>query len=149
MFGGAKELKVVFFQCDRFNSINGTRMDDFGMTEVKHESRYLWSNLLLAHQVQQVYYLSYPHQSFKNWWVVYKVRPEMHTHRYDEYIEGHEDDDIYQEEIEVDQNFMVSDGSGLAELDTGDVQLLDEEAGASNKCFQKSKCLLERQERRE
>jgi hypothetical protein len=26
----------------------------------------------------------------------------LHTHRYDEYIEGHEDDDIYQEEIEVD-----------------------------------------------
>jgi hypothetical protein len=33
-------------------------------------------------------------------WVVYKVNPEMHTHRYNEYIERHEDDDIYQEEIE-------------------------------------------------
>jgi hypothetical protein len=40
--------------------------------------------------------------SFKNWWVVYKVRPETHTRRYDEYVEGHEDDDTYQEEIEVD-----------------------------------------------
>jgi hypothetical protein len=48
-----------------------------------------------------VYYLSYPHPSLKNWWVVYKVNPEMHTRRYDEYIEGHEDDDIYQEEFEV------------------------------------------------
>jgi hypothetical protein len=38
----------------------------------------------------------------QNWWVVYKVHPEMHTHRYDEYVEGHEDDEIYQEEIEVD-----------------------------------------------
>jgi hypothetical protein len=37
-----------------------------------------------------------------NWWVVYKVNPEIHTRRYDEYIERHEDDDIYQEEIEVD-----------------------------------------------
>jgi hypothetical protein len=55
------------------------------------------------------------------------------THQYDEYVEGHEDDDIYQEEIEVDQNFTVSDGVGLAELDTGDVKLLDEEAGPSNK----------------
>ncbi len=73
----------------------------------------------------------------------------MHTHRYDEYVEGHEDDDIYQKEIKVDQNFMVSDGAGLAELDTGDVELLDEEAGPSNKRLQKSKCLLERQERRE
>jgi hypothetical protein len=72
----------------------------------------------------------------------------MHTHRYDEYV-GHEDDDIYQEEIEVDQNFLVSNGAGLIELDTGDIQLLDEEVGPSNKCLRKSKRLLERQERRE
>jgi hypothetical protein len=116
---------------------------------VKHESRYSGSNLLLAHQAQQVYYLSYPHPSFKNWWVVYKVRPEMHTRQYDEYIEGHEDDDIYQEEIEGDLNFIVSDGAGLTGLDTGDVELLDEEVGPSNKCLRKSKRLLERQERRE
>jgi hypothetical protein len=72
----------------------------------------------------------------------------MHT-RYDEYVEGHKDDDIYQEEIDVDQNFMVSDGAGLAELDTGDVELLDEEAGLSKKRIRKSKHLLKRQERRE
>jgi hypothetical protein len=96
-FGGAKELKVVFFQCDWFDPINDTRVDEFGMVKVKHESCYSRSNLLLAHQAQQVYYLSYPHPSFKNWWVVYIVCPKMHTHQYDEYIEGHEDDDIYQE----------------------------------------------------
>ncbi len=73
----------------------------------------------------------------------------MHTRRYDEYIEEQEDDEIYQEEIEVDQNFMVSDGAGLVELDTSDVELLDEEACPSKKRIQKSKCLLERQERRE
>jgi hypothetical protein len=78
-----------------------------------------------------VYYLRHPRPSLKNWWVVYKVNPKIHTHRYDEYIEGHEDDDIYQEEIEIDQN------------------LLDEEAGPSNKYLQKSKHLLKRQERRE
>jgi hypothetical protein len=94
-FGGAKECKVMFFQCDWFDPINGTRVDEFGMVEVKHELCYSGSSLLLAHQAQQVYYLSYPHPSFKNWWVVYKVHPEMHTHRYDEYVEGHEDDDIY------------------------------------------------------
>jgi hypothetical protein len=33
----------------------------------------------------------------------------MHTRRYDEYVEGHEDDDMNQEEIEVDHNFTVSD----------------------------------------
>jgi hypothetical protein len=53
-FSGAEELKVVFFQCDWFHPINGTKVDEFGMVEVKYESRYLGSNLLLAHQVQQV-----------------------------------------------------------------------------------------------
>jgi hypothetical protein len=48
-FVGAKELKVVFFQCDWFDPINDTRVDDLGMVEVKHESCYSRSNLLLAH----------------------------------------------------------------------------------------------------
>jgi hypothetical protein len=39
-FGGAKELRVVFFQCDWFDPINDTRVDDFGMVEVKQESCY-------------------------------------------------------------------------------------------------------------
>jgi hypothetical protein len=86
-----------------------------------------------------VYYLSYPHSSFKNWWVVYKVRPKMHSRQYDENVVRHEDDDIYQEEIEVDKNFTVSDGADLAELDTSDVELLDEEAGPSNKRLKKIK----------
>jgi hypothetical protein len=59
--------------------MNGTRVNDFSMVEVKHESCYSGSNLLLAHQAPRVHYLSYPHPSFKNWWVVYKVHPEMHT----------------------------------------------------------------------
>jgi hypothetical protein len=103
----------VFFQCDWFDPINDTRVVDFSMVEVKHKSHYLGSNFLLAHQAQQVYYLSYPHPNLKNWLVIYKVNPEMHTHQYDEYIERHEDDDIYQEEIEVHQNFIVSDGACL------------------------------------
>jgi hypothetical protein len=49
-FGGAKELRVVFFQCDLFDPINDTRVDEFGVVEVKHKSRYSWSNLLLTHQ---------------------------------------------------------------------------------------------------
>jgi hypothetical protein len=102
-------------------------VDDFGMVEIKHELCYSGSNLLLAHQAQQVYYLCYSHPSLKNWWVIYKVNPKMHTHRYDEYIERHEDDDIYQEEIEEHQNFTVSVGEGLIELATDDVELLDEE----------------------
>jgi hypothetical protein len=40
-------------------------VDGFGMVEVKHDSCYLVSNLLLAHQAQQVYYLSHPYPSLK------------------------------------------------------------------------------------
>jgi hypothetical protein len=35
-FVGNKELKVVFFGCDWFDSNNGTRQNQFGMVEVKH-----------------------------------------------------------------------------------------------------------------
>jgi hypothetical protein len=49
-FGGTKELNVVFFECDWFDLVNGIRVDDFGMVEVKHESCYSGNNLLFAHQ---------------------------------------------------------------------------------------------------
>jgi hypothetical protein len=42
----------VFFECDWFDPVNGTRVDDFGIVEVKHESRYSGNNLLFAHQAQ-------------------------------------------------------------------------------------------------
>jgi hypothetical protein len=44
---------------------------------------------------------------------------------------------------------MISDGASLTELDINDIELFDEEACPSNKRLQKSKCLLERQERHE
>jgi hypothetical protein len=47
-FAGNKELKVVLFDYDWFDSNNGTRQNQFGMVEVKHN--------------EQVYYLSYPCQ---------------------------------------------------------------------------------------
>jgi hypothetical protein len=37
-FSGTKELRVVVFQCDWFDPINDTRVNDFGMVEIKHES---------------------------------------------------------------------------------------------------------------
>jgi hypothetical protein len=48
----------------------------------------------------------------KKWWVVYKVNPEIHTRRYDEYMERNEKD-VYQEEIEEGENFTISDGARL------------------------------------
>jgi hypothetical protein len=70
-FGGTKELKVMFFECDWFDQVNDTRVNDFGVLKLKHESRYLGNNLLFAHQAQQVYYLSYPHEIMKisGWYI--------------------------------------------------------------------------------
>jgi hypothetical protein len=75
---------------------------------------------------------------------VYKVNPEMDTHSYDAYMERHDNDDIvhvYQEENEGDQGLRVtiSDGAGLADLATRDVELMKDEPGPSKKLLQKSK----------
>jgi hypothetical protein len=35
-FAGNKELKVVFFDCDWFDSKNGTQQNQFSMVEVKY-----------------------------------------------------------------------------------------------------------------
>jgi hypothetical protein len=71
----------------------------------------------------------------------------MHTSRYDEYMERHEDDDVYQEEIKEHQYFMVSDGAGLIELATPDIELVKEEPGPSKKCLLISQWIIERQQR--
>jgi hypothetical protein len=81
-----------------------------------------------------------PHESMKYWWVMYKVNHEMDTHRYDAYMERHDDDDIvhvYQEENEGHQSlsFTISNGVGLTELATHDVELMEEEPGPSKKCL--------------
>jgi hypothetical protein len=52
VFGGAKELKVVFFECDWFHRVNDTKVNDFDMVEVKHELCYSGNNLLFAHEAQ-------------------------------------------------------------------------------------------------
>ena len=39
VFGGPKELKVMFFECDWFDPRNGTRVDNYGMVEIKYRSR--------------------------------------------------------------------------------------------------------------
>jgi hypothetical protein len=77
--------------------------------------------------------------------MVYKVNPEMDTHRYDAYMKRHDDDDdvlhVYQEENEGHQSltFTISDGAGLTELATHDIELVEEEPGPSKKRLQKLK----------
>jgi hypothetical protein len=45
MFVGAKELRVMFLYCDWFD---GTRVDDFGIVEVKHKSHLSGNNIVLV-----------------------------------------------------------------------------------------------------
>lgn len=46
------------------------------MVEVKKDSKLKTNNnLVLAHQVEQVYYLNYPHPKLHGWSIVYKVNP--------------------------------------------------------------------------
>jgi hypothetical protein len=67
-FTGNKQLKVVFFDCDWFGSNNGTWQNQFGMVEVKHNERLRgYDTFVLAHQIEQVYYESYPCQKLNAW----------------------------------------------------------------------------------
>jgi hypothetical protein len=70
-FAGNKKLKTVFFDCAWFDPNHGTRENQFGMVEVKHVKRLSGCDLfILAHQVEQVYYMSYPCRKFSAWWVL-------------------------------------------------------------------------------
>jgi hypothetical protein len=87
----------------------------------------------------------------KHWWVVYKVNPKIDTRWYDAYMERYNDDDVvhvYQEENEGDHGlrFTVSNGAGLTELATHDVELMEDEPSPSKKCLRKSKWLTEKPE---
>jgi hypothetical protein len=44
------------------------------MVEVKHNER-LWGHdtFILAHHIEQVYYLPYPCEKLSAWWAVHKV----------------------------------------------------------------------------
>jgi hypothetical protein len=54
-------IKIVFFNCDWFDPNHGTRENQFGMLEVKHAHRLRGCDpFILAHQVEKVYYVSYP-----------------------------------------------------------------------------------------
>ena len=73
-FVGKKDLRVVFFDCTWFDSKH--YRTEFGMAQVKHEQLLQGGDrYVLAHQVQQVYYSSYPCTKLSAWWVVYKTNP--------------------------------------------------------------------------
>ena len=154
--GGAKEFMFVLFDCEWFDP-QQTREDEFGIVEVKHESRFKgsdYSNVVLAHQAQQVYYLTYPHENLKSCWVVYKINPDVHLLWYYYYNTNNEDDDsvnIYQEEGEQSKNreFTISEDLGLNEVASLAIDLMAEEPGPSRARTRKSQRILEKQQRLE
>jgi hypothetical protein len=85
---------------------------------------------ILAHQVKQVYYLSYPCKKLSAWWVVHKVNPHERLYTLDD--AGYHDtltldddvDEVYQEE-ELSAYFVNESGAGLDDLvgDTNDIQM--------------------------
>jgi hypothetical protein len=85
------------------------------MVEVKHNERLRgYDTFILTHQVEQVYYLSYPCQKLNAWWVVYKVNPCERLHTlgdagYHDTLTLDDDvDEVYQEE-ELSPSFVVDD----------------------------------------
>jgi hypothetical protein len=54
-FVGNKELKVVFFVCNWFDSIHGIRHNKYGIVEIKHNAKLPGNDdFILAHQVKHV-----------------------------------------------------------------------------------------------
>lgn len=125
-FAGNKKLKAVFFDCDWFDPKHGTRENQFGMVEVKHAERLRGcDNFILAHQVEQVYYMSYPCEKLSAWWVVYKVNPRERLHTPGDVayqLEVGEVDEVYQDD-ELLSSFNIDPDSALDSLrgDANDV----------------------------
>ena len=131
-FGGNKDLRVVFFNCDWFDPNRGTRENPYGMVEIKHEERVRGhDNFVLAFQCEQVYYMTYPCPSLSAWWVVYKVNPRerLHIPGDDSYTECHvQDEESYQivQEDELPSSFNVQISETLDSLvgDCDDVTIV-------------------------
>jgi hypothetical protein len=119
----------VFFDCDWFDPNHGTRENEFGMVEVKHAHRLRGCDpFVLAHQVEQVYYMSYPCEKLSAWWVVYGVNPHERLHTPDDstyhenQVPAGEVDEVYQND-ELSCSFNIDLGSALNSLlgDANDV----------------------------
>jgi hypothetical protein len=73
--------------------------------------------------------------------VVYKVNPKIHTYRYDEYMERNVEEDVYEEEIEEGENFMVSNEARPTELATRGVEVMEEESSPAKNVFENHKVI--------
>jgi hypothetical protein len=94
----------VFFDCDWFDPYHGTLENNFGMVEVKHARRLRGCNpFVLTHQVEEVYYMSYPCEKLSAWWVVYRVNPRERLYTPDD--SGYHENQV--SVGEVDEVYLV------------------------------------------
>jgi hypothetical protein len=130
-FAENKNLKIVFFHYDWFDPYHGTRQNNFGMVEVKHAHQLRGCDpFVLAHQVEQVCYMSYPCEKLSAWWVIYRVNPHelLHTPGDSGYHENQvpvgEVDEVYQDD-ELSFSFNINPDLALNSLvgDANDVTL--------------------------
>jgi hypothetical protein len=140
-FVGNKNLKTVFFDCDWFDPNHGTRENEFGMVEVEHAHRLRGCDpFVLAHQGEQVYYMSYSCENLSVWWVVYRVNPRERLHTphnsgYDEnQVATGDVDEVYQDNA-LSCSFNIDLDSMLNSLlgDANDVTVLEQRTQALRK----------------
>jgi hypothetical protein len=128
-FTGDKELKIVLFVYNWFDSIHGIRHNKCGIVEIKHNAKLPGNDdFLLAHQVEHVNYLSYPCEKLAAWWEVYKVNPHERLHTPTDvayHFDDEQVDEIYQEE-ELPTSLVIEPGATLSSLvgDGADVTVL-------------------------
>jgi hypothetical protein len=124
----------VFINCDWFDPNHVTRENQFGMVEVKHVHRLRGCDpYILAHHVEQVYYMSYPCEKPMVRWVVYRVNPceWLHTPDNSGYHENQvavgEVDEVYQDD-ELSCSFNIDLDSKLNSLlgDANDVTISEQ-----------------------
>jgi hypothetical protein len=119
-FEGSKDLRVVLFYCDWFNSKLGSGVKHnkkLGLVEVNHKLRLSGYNpFVLAHQVEMVYYMSYPCrlESLEPWWIVQRVCPPGRLP-----IPGDEGYDECELDRTVPEAFQENDCDGAFEVDIG------------------------------
>jgi hypothetical protein len=96
--------------------------NQFGIVEVKHAHRLCGCDpFILTHQVEQVYYMSYPHERLIVRWVVYRVNPRELLHTPDDsgyhenQVAAGEVDEVYQDN-ELPCSFNIDPDSTLHSL---------------------------------
>jgi hypothetical protein len=141
-----KNLKTVFFDCDWLDPNHGTRENRFGMVEVKHVHRLCGCDpLVLARQVEQVYYMPYPCKKLSAWWVVYRVSPHKRLHTSDD--SGYHENQVLAREVnevylddELPCSFNIDPDSALNSLlsDANDVTVPEQR----KQTLRKKKCKI-------